>query len=265
MKALALDFDGVISDSAPESFVVAIRTWAGLRPDSNLNGRIALLRRLDREAVQSARTYSEFLELMPLGNRAEDYAVALDVLERGVSVSDQASYDAERSSQDAEFLLRFHKAFYREREALSRSDPAGWLRLIAPYPEFVELLRRRAGDVMLAIATAKDRRSVELLLRDYGISDLFGRERLLDKEVGVSKCAHLEQLQHTLGIPFEEITFIDDKVNHLDSVAGLGVRCVLAGWGYNGPREHELAREHGHLVCQIGDVEAKLFASARPA
>ena len=34
MKLLALDFDGVISDSAPECFTVACATWRTLEPDS---------------------------------------------------------------------------------------------------------------------------------------------------------------------------------------------------------------------------------------
>ena len=97
------------------------------------------------------------------------------------------------------------------------------------------------------------------LLRSYGIDDLIPPRRLLDKETGVNKAAHLERLQDHLGCKFSEITFIDDKVNHLDSVASLGVRCVLASWGYNGEREIAVARSRGYLVCTLADVEAQLF------
>jgi hypothetical protein len=55
------------------------------------------------------------------------------------------------------------------------------------------------------------------------------------------------------------MTFVDDKVNHLDAVAPLGVRCALSAWGYNGPREHELARARGYRVCSLADVESQLF------
>jgi phosphoglycolate phosphatase-like HAD superfamily hydrolase len=61
------------------------------------------------------------------------------------------------------------------------------------------------------------------------------------------------------GLDFAEITFVDDKVNHLDAVAPLGVRCALAAWGYNGPREHRLAQGRGHLVCHLEDLETQLF------
>ena len=58
---------------------------------------------------------------------------------------------------------------------------------------------------------------------------------------------------------FEEITFVDDKVNHLVTVAELGVRPVLAGWGFNTPREHELARHLGFPVANFVDAEAVLY------
>jgi phosphoglycolate phosphatase-like HAD superfamily hydrolase len=195
----------------------------------------------------------------PLGNRAEDYAVILSALDGGRDVPDQAAYDRLRDGQDAARLRAFHKRFYGVRGELERSDPDGWRALMRPYPLFIDVLRRRARDVVLAIATAKDRHSVGVLLRLYGIDDLFPEELVLDKETGVSKVSHLEHLRDRLGFDYAEMTFVDDKVNHLDAVSRLGVRCGLAGWGYNGAREAALARERGYLVCSLDDVEARLF------
>ena len=131
---------------------------------------------------------------------------------------------------------------------------------MGPYAEMVPALHRIAPRVELAIATAKDRRTVAVLLAEYGLEALFPEGRVLDKEIGVSKAAHMEHLARALSLPYEEITFVDDKVNHLDAVAPLGVRCVLAGWGYNGPREHALARERGYAVCDLGDFEARILS-----
>jgi hypothetical protein len=55
------------------------------------------------------------------------------------------------------------------------------------------------------------------------------------------------------------MTFVDDKVNHLDAVAPLGVRCALASWGFNGPREHELARKRGYAVLSLEGLDGTLF------
>jgi phosphoglycolate phosphatase-like HAD superfamily hydrolase len=247
MKLLALDFDGVIADSAPEAFAVARRSFLELRPDTSLRH------------ADEPQLYGAFLALMPLGNRAEDYGAALAAIEAGAALRDQATYDGFRASLDPAWLRDYHKRFYRVRTALSETDRAAWLALLRPYPELVALLRRRAGSCRYAIATAKDRRSVAILLAEYGIADLFASDAVLDKETGVAKTAHLEHLSRAFGVDYPEMTFVDDKVNHLDAVAALGVRCALAAWGYNGPREHALARAHGYRVCTLADAESQLF------
>lgn len=256
MKALALDFDGVISDSAREAFWVALGAWAELRPGSALAARA---RAPEPDRPENADLYRGFLERMPLGNRAEDYAVVLASLESETPLPDQAAYDAFREGLDAGELARFHERFYAVRRAWQERDPAGWRRLLAPYPAFLEILHRRAGEVALAIATAKDAPSVHALLRSYGAAALFRPEHVLDKEVGVRKSAHLQRLSELLALAPEEITFVDDKANHLAEVSPLGVRCALAAWGYNGPREHAQAARQGFLVCDLDDFEAKIF------
>ena len=260
MKALALDFDGVLSDSAREAFSVALRSFASLRPTSRL------ARAAERpEAEANPALFEAFVALMPLGNRGDDYAVALAALEAGVSIKDQADYGAWYASQEVPWLRAFHERFYEVRTEWARRDPEGWLRLLPPFAPIFEVLRRRAGEVRYAIATAKDRASVAHLLAAYGAADLFDPSLILDKETGVSKRAHLVHLARGLGLPFEEISFLDDKVNHLLEAAPLGIRCAFAAWGYNGPREESAAREAGFLVCTLEDAEARLFGPPPPA
>jgi phosphoglycolate phosphatase-like HAD superfamily hydrolase len=262
MRVLALDFDGVISDSAPESFIVALRTYTELRPESGLVDVASQLDHAGLAEVREHPLYRGFVGLMPLGNRAEDFGVALSLLESGRQAGDQRAYDTFRRTQSAAFAEIFHERFYEERRRYSDTDPAGWLELLSPYPEFIELLRRCADHVILALATAKDRRTVERLLDAYGVADLFSNDRIFDKETGVSKRAHMTALHEQLRVAFADITFVDDKVNHLESVAGLGVRCALAAWGYNGARERTIADSHGYLVCGLADAESLLFADA---
>ena len=252
MKLLALDFDGVISDSAPECFTVACATWRTLEPSSPLLAG-------DAEALRAG-----FLELMALGNRAEDFGIALRILERGARIESQPAYDAFRTGLERDWLRGFHRQFYRERAALAAADRSAWLRQMSPYPGFVDLLQRIAGRVELAIATAKDRGTVRVLLGEYGLAGLFPEGRVHDKETGVSKAARMEVLARELRVGFEEITFVDDKLNHLDAVAPLGVRCILAAWGYNGVREQRLARQRGYAVCEIAELEARILGEGYP-
>jgi phosphoglycolate phosphatase-like HAD superfamily hydrolase len=261
-QLLALDFDGVISDSAPESFVVGLLTYRDLVSDTGSVRELARFS-LDRapllSAVASDPLYRSFVELMPLGNRAEDFGVVLRALDAGEPLREQKDYDRWRATIDPLWLESFHGRFYEIRAALSTSDPQGWRRLMSPYPDVVDLLRRRSTDTILTIATAKDRRSVEILLEDYGIVDLFPASCVFDKEVGVHKDQHIAALRDASGVPFERMVFIDDKLNHLEVVAKLGVRCGLAAWGYNGTREAELARRAGHAVFELSNVESMLF------
>jgi phosphoglycolate phosphatase-like HAD superfamily hydrolase len=250
MKLLALDFDGVISDSAREAFAVARTAYLDLRPDSALKD-------MGQEPL-----YRSFLELMPLGNRAEDYGTVMSALDSGLSITNQDDYDSFRGAQDENWLKAYHRRFYEVRDYLSTIDPAGWRALNRPYVPLLEIIRRRAGEVSYAIATSKDKRSVEVLLKGYGVDDLFPGDLVFDKETGKRKTAHLRALHERLRAPYPEITFVDDKVNHLDSVAPLGVRCVLATWGYNGAREHVLARQRNYLVCSLDNVEEKLFGGS---
>jgi len=260
-RLLALDFDGVVSDSAPESFVVALRTSCALSdaPFPDAARGLAQRRAPTLEEVMSCPVYEPFLTAMPLGNRAEDFGVVLAALATGAPLQEQADYDAQLALHSEAWRRTFHTRFYEERVRLREEDPAAWLALMAPYPLFLEVLRRRAGDVELAIATAKDSESVYALLSAYGVLDLFPPARVVDKAAGRSKVAHLGLLAERTGAAYSEMLFIDDKVNHLDAVAALGVRCALAAWGYNGDREEALARDRGYGVCSLADAEAQIF------
>lgn len=264
MRLLALDFDGVISNSAPEAFVVALRCFAAMRPETGLAAAAEPLIGPCAPATDAVRghpQYAGFLHHMPLGNRAEDYGVVLSAAEAGRELPDQASYDRYREELDARWLRDYHRRFYQVRAELVKEDPDGWLALMTPYAALLEVLRRRLGDALFCIATAKDRGSVCRLLRAYGVDDLFPDGLILDKETGVRKSEHLAELHRQHAIPYPEMTFVDDKVNHLADVGALGVRCALAAWGFNGPREVEAARSAGYLVCTLEDVEAQLFGS----
>ena len=247
MKALVLDCDGVILDSARESFAVARVAYLDLQSDSSLA-------QSDKNALRE-----RFVEMMPLGNRAEDFGAVLQALDKGIQLDEQPAYDRFRSTLDADWLANYHRRFYEVRDALAMASPESWQRLMQPYGPLIQMLSAREGELPYALATAKDRRAVEAIFEFHGLTKLFPPHLILDKETGANKAAHLTRLRDLLDLPFEELTFIDDKVNHLDSVASLGVRCALAAWGYNGPREHALAEQRGYLVCTLDNVESRLF------
>jgi phosphoglycolate phosphatase-like HAD superfamily hydrolase len=264
MRALVLDFDGVIFDSAREVLLVSLRTYLSLQAGSALAAEAPALEAALGDlgtSMSAVPRLAAFMALMALGNRAEDFGITWAILDHEHQVLDQAGYDTFFEGTPPDWRRAFHQRFYEVRHKLAHDHPDEWLRLHRPYPHLVELLRRRAGQVPFAMATAKDRRSVRALLGAHGLDGLFAPDLVLDKETGVSKRAHLEIVQARLGVPAWELTFVDDKLNHLETVEPLGVRGVLAAWGYNGPREQEQARARGFAVATDEDAESVLFAS----
>ena len=262
MHLLALDFDGVICDSSREVFVVAVDTYAAQEPGSEILDTLELLRNDaigGGDGYRSDPLYIGFNDLHPLGNRAEDFGVSLRALETDAAIADQDAYDEFYRAVDSEWLAAFHRHFYEARSRLRTEDLTGWLKLHLPYPGFADILRRHKGPTECAVATAKDARSVELLLDELGMAGIFEAELILDKQIGVEKTRHLEILCERTGLDFPSVTFVDDKVNHLVKVSSLGVRPVLAGWGFNTNREHALARELGYEVAELHTADTVLF------
>jgi phosphoglycolate phosphatase-like HAD superfamily hydrolase len=262
MHVLALDFDGVICDSSREVFVTAVDTYAEHEPASPLNESLRPLRDDalgGGDGFRSDPIYSTFLDLLPLGNRAEDFGVTLMAIEQSAVIPDQDAYDSFYHQIDPVWRDQFHRRFYEARNRLRDADLAAWLRLHLPYPGLAEMLGRHRGTSRLAVATAKDARSVELLLGVLGLAGIFESDLTLDKETGVEKTHHLRALHRRTESDYEQMTFVDDKVNHLVTVSPLGVRGVLAAWGFNSPREHELAEELGFEVARLDDAESILF------
>lgn len=262
MKILALDFDGVICDSSREIFLVTLRTYAGLNPGSGATEHLEQIRtRLNHgDDFRGDSVYKAFSEILPLGNRAEDFAVALKAVTARLALTDQDAYDRYFMKQDAGWKNAFQQAFYDQRAALRDENEKRWLALHGTWPEFADLLRAHAGSVGYAICTAKDAVSVRKLLAHFGIGDLFSDDLILDKETGAQKIGHLTELILRTGVDPAEITFVDDKVSHLQKVAPLGVRCVLAAWGDNGSREHLQARQEGFPVADLERVDEILFS-----
>ncbi len=265
MRVLALDFDGVLSDSAHEVVLVAAGTWLAFEPASRLRPELEQVLGSDPDGLDDLPLVRRFRELLPLGNRAEDFGVALALVDRRLDIADQAAYDAYRAGLDSAWLEAFHRLFYAERARLRSRNPAAWIALHRPYRPFLDLLRRHADEVELAVATAKDRESVRILTESYGVDDLLPDERVWDKEAGTSKTEHLAAISRRFGVAMRDVTFVDDKLNHLEAVRALGVRAVLAAWGFNSEREIAAARAGGFAVANLDDAEEVLFGASSSA
>jgi len=89
MRALALDFDGVISDSAAEAFAVGLVTYQSLCPVEGWEALAERAREMTRTELLAEPLYQAFVEGMPLGNavRFANGAAALSVTKLGAQPS----------------------------------------------------------------------------------------------------------------------------------------------------------------------------------
>jgi phosphoglycolate phosphatase-like HAD superfamily hydrolase len=254
---LVFDFDGVISESVHDSFRTAINTYVALFPDHRLpvHKGVNPPELIFEIETQFPLFYQMFRQTMPFGNRAEDYFVILNIIEnqKSESILDQEAYDRYKSELPSEQLEQYHQYFYWLRRSY-QADPEKWIRLLPPFPGVVEAIKKLSERFTLAIATSKDVVSIHIQLKLYGLNEYFHNQLILDKEISPHKRDHLIHLHSQSGSPFEQIRFIDDKVLHLIDVADLGVRCFLATWGFNTPREHRIAESNGFKLLKLEDL-----------
>lgn len=252
-KVFAFDFDGVLSESLLEAYLITWRISGGINPELGPPYEPPTLRTIRQFRDNRPEHWKQFAAIVPFGNRCEDYLVIQSAVHENRAITTQADFDSYRRRFEP-WLDTFHAEFYRERYALAEEDPDLWLALNAPYPGITEALDALKGIFHLSIATSKDRRSVESLLAAYGVDNLFPPETILDKNAGESKRAHLSALKELFGCSFSDIFFIDDKVSHLIDCSALGVRCFLAGWGYNGEAERHEASSRGFTVLDTASL-----------
>lgn len=252
---LALDFDGVISDSLLEAYLLTWRIAGKLDPQLAVaGGRIPDLDNIHSFRDENREHWDSFSRLVPFGNRAEDYLVIHRAVHQGMIIATQEEFDSFRNTFEPRRLDEFHEEFYRERYHLAGHHREGWVALNKPYPGVREAVEALSSRFELAVATSKDSQTVHALLDSYGLSSLFGQGHVLDKSMGGSKRAHLASLRDIFNCTYGEMTFIDDKVAHLIDCARLGVHLYMAGWGYNSTQEEELAASRNIPVLQIEEL-----------
>ncbi len=255
---IAFDFDGVISNSIHDSYVTAINSYMAFVPGHKLpvSSPIEPAERIFAFEKEMPDFFAQFKSLLPMGNRAEDYYVILQAIERNLSekITTQEDFDRFKQSLDQRTRDEYDNFFYHFRIRRQNADPEAWARLLPAFPGIPESIRELSERFLLVIATAKDHRSVELQLNNYGLMDCFAPENILDKNFSESKRGHLIHIHETHGTPYRDIHFIDDKVLHLLHVEDLGVRCYLSMWGYNSEREHIIARQHQFTLLKLDQL-----------
>ncbi len=240
-RVLALDFDGVIWDSAGECFEVGWRAYKELF-GSDLSG----------EANRA-----KFLAGRPLARTGHDFFLLLRLLEGQPDLDLSTFSPAEfltLRQQWAEEAAQFNVLFYQLRAKYRDEDFDAWASWQGAYPEMIALLDRwQDRFVGVAIATTKDAASAHALLQSVGRDwPIFGKEFSVDKSLQIAGIAEEFKVEPA------EILFIDDLLENLQQVAPTGAQSAMAAWGYNTEDLKEEARTLGYRVLGTHELDIAL-------
>lgn len=238
-RLVALDFDGVVCDSAAETAVAAWRAARLVWPE--MAG--------DNDAEPSPVFVRRFMGLRPLIETGWQTAILarlifLETDDAVVAVRFAGEADAlrEGAGLSREELVRL---FGGVRDAWIAADTAGWLARHRFYPGVAEAATaalKRAPDSVV-ILTTKQERFTRLLLEHAGVP--LAPDRVYGLERGRPKEDWLAEFATRRPGGAATLTLVEDRLDTLQRAAArpelADVRLCLAGWGYLAPGDHARA------------------------
>ncbi|MGV6815692.1 MAG: HAD family hydrolase [Thiotrichales bacterium] len=235
----ALDFDGVICDSAVE---LAMSGW-----------QVARLIWPDMPEACDDAIISAYREVRPIIETGYETIPIMRLLHQGVGADEiMADYHAllfatiESANSDVPTLKRLFGAY---RDQWIANDEIGWLNYNPLFPSIAEKLKTLEGRIW-TIITTKQERFAHKVLQANGIT--LPAERLFGLDRQMTKQEVLEALQERHNLP---ITFVEDRMPTLSGILKnkrlSSIHLQLADWGYNTKTERETAREKGIELVSI--------------
>ncbi|OGV64488.1 MAG: hypothetical protein A3K18_34080 [Lentisphaerae bacterium RIFOXYA12_64_32] len=246
MDLFALDFDGVLCDSAAETAVSAWRAgarlwpaWTGAEPPPEFLARFVRQRPVIETGYQTVL-------LMYL--IAESQASDADIERDFVGLCDQAM--ARHGLPREELLARFGET----RDRWMADNLQDWLGRHRFYPGVIEKVTRRLQAGPVFILTTKQERFAAALLAAHGLP--FPPERLFGLERGLSKEQGLRDLRGRAEFAHARVHLVEDRLETLLRVQNcpdlVDVRLYLADWGYTTRSALATARANPRLqVCSL--------------
>ncbi|HEX2875654.1 MAG TPA: hypothetical protein VHP33_30590 [Polyangiaceae bacterium] len=227
LKALALDFDGVICDGFGECVLVTWYAQRGARlADFSAAGMSAIPARFVRQ-FSHCRAFAKHLPHF--------YTSFLDGIE---GVRTQEEFEALYATAPTADVEAFVTALNAYRGSVRELLPERWLSEQALYPGMADFLRQSPWP--LYIVTAKDAASVASILEHAQVPferrRIFGEQR--DKRAALGQICGAEALLPT------ELGFLDDNVLNAAAAKHAGFRAFWALWGYRAPDHVQIAERH---------------------
>ena len=247
MRLLALDFDGVICDSAPENAATAWHCCQRLWPEDFPDGEVppAQVERFCAVARPYLETgYQAILMTRLMRQGAPESAYGIDF----------PAHVREHIAASGLTMEELKRAFGGERDRWTRDDLASWLgfnRLYDGAAEALAALRQRK-DVRVIILTTKEDRFVKRILDNFGVpfaqEDIYGLERIRKKDI--------ELADFLASGAYERIAFVEDRLLTLLRCAEIraldDMELCFAPWGYTSAEQRAQAEANSRVKVLDG-------------
>ena len=235
MKILALDFDGVIVDSACECLFVSYNAYFKVyeRKKKDFFGAEPFtFENWENTKKRYKKEIEHYRIMRPYIRGANDYGLIIKLLEEKKLIKSQEEFDAYRKTVDFKFK-DFHQEFYKERDRIQAMDFKAWFRLESAFPKITkDISKLLEEEIKIIIATSNKRKAIAKCFTPEYLGFEIKKEDILDRRFGEDKSEQMKHIVKTYNIKFEEIYFVDDQVSHLIQTKTLGVKVLLAGWSY---------------------------------
>lgn len=236
----ALDFDGVICDSAVETGITGWKAGTKLWPDMTGSAPAAIV--------------EQFRQVRPIIETGYEAILTVSLLHQGVSTAEIFRAYGEKFAtlmHDAKVTVDDLKALFGEtRDSWIADDIDGWVNKNPLFDGVAEKLRKLEEQPWFVITT-KQERFVNLILKANSINipgeNIFGLDRNLSKTDVLTELVNL--------YPGQQIYFVEDRLPTLVNVAKqkqlAAVHLVFADWGYNTAEDKATALAHGFSIQSL--------------
>lgn len=234
----ALDFDGVICDSAVET---AVTGWkAGLKIWNDFNAPLPPQSMIDK-----------FRLIRPIMETGYEAILIIRLLYQGETVETLLNHYAEKTQQTIDTsnkdIPALKKLFGETRDIWINEDANDWVTMNPLFPSVAEKLQQLNKQGQWFIITTKQERFVTQILNAYQIeldpNRIFGLDRKLSKEAILTKLS--------AQYPQNAFYFVEDRLPTLLNVLAnkdlKAVKLFLATWGYNTQEDKEYAKAQARI------------------
>ena len=242
-KYIVFDFDGVVCDSTNECMVTAWNSWEKFNMREGFRLKVNDFNKND---------IKKFRDLRPYVRGASEYYVLMNSIESKIKIKDQKDFDDLKNRWENNFR-NFKTIFFEQREKLRNNNLDYWIDLHFIYQDVINKMKKLYNEKRLLIATLKDKKSVMLILKEYGIS--INPEDILDQEKITTKLEALDHFVLKKKILKEDLCFIDDNITHLIEPNNNNYKVFLSGWGSTLMEHKKKAIQYNIRVLENVDEE----------